>query len=64
MTTTTTTKSKRGFAAMSLEQRREIAARGGASVPADKRSFSKSADLAKRAGRIGGSVRPAHSEAR
>jgi general stress protein YciG len=48
-------KSKRGFAAMSPEKRREIAAKGGASVPADKRSFSKSRDLAAAAGRAGGS---------
>jgi general stress protein YciG len=51
-------KSKRGFAAMDPERRREIAARGGASVPAEKRSFSKSRDLAASAGRSGGSSRP------
>lgn len=49
-------KSKRGFAAMSPEKRREIAAKGGASVPAEKRSFSKSRDLARQAGRAGGSA--------
>lgn len=39
---------------MSPEKRREIAAMGGASVPADKRSFSKDKDLAAAAGRKGG----------
>jgi general stress protein YciG len=56
-------KAKRGFAAMSPERRREIAARGGASVPAEKRSFSKSRDLAASAGRTGGSARPRSSDA-
>ncbi len=51
-------KAKRGFAAMDPDRRREIAARGGASVPAEKRSFSKSRDLAASAGRTGGSARP------
>jgi len=50
------TKSKRGFAAMSPERRREIAAKGGAAVPAEKRSFSRSRDLAAQAGRAGGSA--------
>lgn len=45
----------RGFAAMSPERRREIARKGGASVPADKRSFSKDRDLAASAGKKGGS---------
>lgn len=48
------TKSRRGFAAMSPEKRREIAALGGAGVPAAKRSFSRDHDLAKSAGRDGG----------
>lgn len=57
--TGTPQKSKRGFAAMSPDKRREIAAKGGASVPAEKRSFSQNRDLAASAGRIGGSsVRP------
>lgn len=47
-------KSKRGFAAMSPEKQREIASEGGRSVPAEKRSFSQSADLAASAGRKGG----------
>ncbi|WP_454717995.1 general stress protein [Caulobacter segnis] len=56
--TDTPSKSKRGFAAMSPEKRREIAAKGGASVPAEKRSFSQNRDLATRAGRVGGSASP------
>ncbi len=48
------TKSKRGFASMSPEKQREIASKGGKSVPAEKRSFSQSADLAATAGRKGG----------
>ena len=55
---TVTSKAKRGFAAMSPERRREIAAKGGAAVPAEKRSFSQSRDLAARAGRSGGSASP------
>jgi uncharacterized protein len=51
----------RGFAAMSVEKRTEIARKGGASVPADKRSFARSSSLAIEAGRKGGLVgkRPA-----
>lgn len=45
-----------GFAAMTLEQRRAIAAKGGASVPPEKRGFSHG-DLASRAGRKGGLAR-------
>lgn len=48
-------KSKRGFAGMTPERRREIARLGGASVPADKRTFSKDKDLASSAGQKGGS---------
>jgi general stress protein YciG len=47
-------KARRGFAAMSPEKRREIARKGGASVPGEKRSFSQSPDLAAKAGRKGG----------
>ena len=56
-------KAKRGFAAMSPERRREIAARGGASVPAEKRAFSQSRDLAASAGRTGGSAKPRPKDA-
>ena len=47
-------KSKRGFASMDPERRREIARMGGKSVPNDKRSFSQNAALAAEAGRKGG----------
>lgn len=47
-------KSKRGFAAMDKEVQREIARKGGASVPEDKRSFSTDRELAARAGKKGG----------
>lgn len=45
---------------MDPERRREIARKGGASVPADKRSFSKNRDLAISAGQKGGSSK--HSQ--
>ena len=48
--------SKRGFAAMNPEKQREIASKGGKSVPSDKRSFSQNRDLASQAGRTGGRV--------
>ena len=51
---TTTPKSRRGFAAMNPERRRESARKGGASVPGEKRSFAKDRDLAASAGRKGG----------
>ena len=47
---------RRGFAAMDKERQREIARKGGASVPDDKRSFSQDRDLAASAGRKGGEV--------
>jgi uncharacterized protein len=47
-------KTKRGFASMDPAKQREIAAKGGRSVPAEKRSFSKDTDLAAKAGRKGG----------
>jgi general stress protein YciG len=49
-------KSKRGFASMSPEKQREIASKGGKSVPGDKRSFSQNRDLAAQAGRKGGQM--------
>lgn len=45
---------KRGFAAMSPEQHREIARKGGQSVPSNRRSFSQDRALAAAAGRKGG----------
>ena len=46
--------SKRGFASMDPERQREIARKGGASVPSEKRSFSQDRNLAAQAGRKGG----------
>lgn len=45
---------KRGFASLSPERRTEIARKGGAAVPAEKRSFSQSQALAQSAGSKGG----------
>lgn len=44
----------RGFASMDREKQREIARKGGRSVPNDKRSFSQDHQLASDAGRKGG----------
>ncbi|MEA1673622.1 general stress protein [Nitrospirillum sp. BR 11163] len=46
--------SNRGFASMDDDKQREIAAKGGSSVPDEKRSFSKDHELAAEAGRKGG----------
>ena len=51
------TKAHRGFACMTREVRLEIARKGGASVPSEKRSFAKNRDLAVAAGRKGGKTR-------
>ena len=52
--------STRGFASMDPEKQREIARKGGESVPNEKRSFSQNPTLAAAAGRKGGqSVSPA-----
>lgn len=48
------TTSTRGFASMDREKQREIARKGGRSVPNDKRSFSQDHKLASEAGRKGG----------
>lgn len=48
------TPARRGFAAMDPARQREIARKGGASVPDEKRSFSQDRDLAAAAGRKGG----------
>ncbi len=48
--------SKRGFASMSPERQREIASKGGKSVPSEKRSFSQNRDLASQAGKRGGQL--------
>jgi general stress protein YciG len=39
---------------MDEEKRREIASKGGQSVPAEERSFSKDRELAREAGKKGG----------
>ena len=46
--------SNRGFAAMDNDKQREIARKGGASVPGEKRRIAKDRDLAASAGRKGG----------
>jgi general stress protein YciG len=46
--------SNRGFASMDEARQREIASKGGRSVPAEKRSFSQDRELASEAGRKGG----------
>jgi general stress protein YciG len=49
-----TGKSNRGFASMDPEKQRQIASKGGQSVPPEERSFSKDPALAASAGRKGG----------
>lgn len=49
----------RGFASMDPERQREIARKGGQSVPPEKRSFSQNRALAASAGSIGGKAVPA-----
>ena len=46
--------SNRGFAGMDAGRQREIAKKGGESVPSEKRSFSQDRELAAEAGRKGG----------
>ena len=46
--------SGRGFAGMDDDKQRDIASRGGQSVPAEKRSFSQDHELASEAGKRGG----------
>jgi general stress protein YciG len=52
-------RSKRGFASMDAAKQREIARKGGESVPPEKRSFSRDHALAAQAGRKGGQSVPA-----
>ena len=49
--------SARGFASMDPQKQREIASKGGASVPDAKRPFSQNRALAAEAGRKGGEAR-------
>jgi general stress protein YciG len=44
----------RGFASLTPERRREIASKGGKSVPAEKRAYSTNRELAATAGKKGG----------
>lgn len=46
--------SNRGFASMDASRQKEIASKGGQSVPNEKRSFSQNRELAAEAGRKGG----------
>jgi len=46
--------SNRGFASMDDDKQRDIAAKGGKSVPDEKRSFSQDHELASEAGKKGG----------
>jgi general stress protein YciG len=46
--------SNRGFASMDANKQREIARKGGQSVPAENRTFSRNHELASQAGRKGG----------
>lgn len=48
--------STRGFASMDPDRRREIASKGGRSVPDDRRAYSQNRELAVAAGRKGGST--------
>lgn len=52
--------SNRGFASMDAERQREIARKGGRSVPNEKRSFSQNHKLASEAGRKGGQSSHTH----
>ena len=51
-------KKPRGFAAMDPDMQREIARKGGKSLPPEKRSFSQNRDLAATAGSKGGKAVP------
>ena len=46
--------SNRGFASMDEQKQRDIASKGGQSVPPEERSFAKDRGLAAEAGRKGG----------
>jgi uncharacterized protein len=55
-------KARRGFAAMDPEKRRTIAALGGKACRDENRAYSRDPELAKRAGKIGGTNRHAKRE--
>ena len=46
--------SKRGFATLTLERRREVSSMGGKAVAPEKRMYARDRDLASSAGRKGG----------
>ncbi len=52
---------KQGFASMDAAKQRAIASKGGSAVPAEKRPFARSQELAAAAGRKGGKA--AHGRA-
>lgn len=54
-------KSKRGFAAMTPERRKEIAAKGGRAGKPENRAFFKDKNLAVEAGAMGGRAVPAEA---
>lgn len=54
--------SNRGFGSMDERKQQEIASKGGESVPAEERSFSKDRELASEAGRKGGEARGTSDE--
>ena len=54
MTHERTSATLRGFASMDIDKQREIARKGGANVPHEKRSFALDRALAAAAGRKGG----------
>lgn len=56
--------SNRGFASMDPERQRQIASKGGQSVPDEKRSFSQNRQLAAEAGRKGGEASHGRARAR
>ena len=53
---TDTPKKPRGFAALSIEERRRIAALGGAAQKPESRTFARDRQKAVEAGRIGGAA--------
>ena len=56
--------SNRGFASMDADKQREIARKGGESVPPEERSFSRDRELASEGGRKGGENVPAKERSR
>ena len=57
-----TDKPKRGFATLSPERRREVAAMGGKATPPGSRAFSVSRELAVAAGAKGGKTKAKNKE--